>query len=81
MHMGINDPTGEFNDFSSTFLKFMIQSYKSNMGDINVPILDEGMQNRVKETVFEGAMIFGMNITIWGFQQAFFIFIGVMFTV
>jgi hypothetical protein len=81
MHMGINDPTGEFNDFSSNFLKFMIQSYKSNMGDINVPILDVGMQNRVKETVFAGFMIFGMNISVWAFQQSFFIFIGVMFTI
>jgi hypothetical protein len=46
MHMGINDPAGKYDELSSTFMRLMFQTYNSNSGDKNIPILDSSMSAR-----------------------------------
>jgi len=78
MHLGITVES-EYLGIQSMFLKLMIQVYKSNSGDVNVPVLDADMLSRINESVLYGNIIFLFNIIIWVAQQCIFIFLGATF--
>jgi hypothetical protein len=79
MHFGVNDSHNELRFFDSVFWKLMLQSYKSNKGEVIVPSLDKSMAARVENVAFYHFMIFSLNIVVWTFQQLIFIFISATF--
>ena len=79
MHFGVNDPTGEYSGISSTFLKLMVQTYKSNKGDVNVPSLDDDFITEYGEDGFYAHIMFFLNILVWVAQQGIFVFLGAQF--
>lgn len=54
--------------------------YRSNKGDVNVPKLNDDMQNRVKDTPTIAGLMLTLNLSVWTFQQIIFIIIGAIFT-
>lgn len=79
MHFGINDPSDTYKNIDSQFLKLMIQTYKSNMGEVNVPVLDEEFVKNYGGDTFYANLIFMFNLFFWILQQALFIFLGTKF--
>lgn len=78
-HMSTNDP--QFDTIQSPMLRYFIQTYKSNRGDVNVPALDDEMNKRVNESLFYNFMLSGLNLTVWVSQQCIFLLFGAMFTI
>lgn len=79
LHMAVNDPSDEYKFFDSQFMKLMLQTYKANKGEVNVPALDDAMAARVQDLPLAQLVIFSMNIIVWTFQQLVFIFLGATF--
>ena len=77
--MGIQDTNNEFKFFDSRFMKLMLQMYKSNKGEVNVPTLDANMRARVEHQPINHILMFSLNIIVWTFQQLIFIFLGATF--
>merc|ERR1711918_20063 len=44
--MGVNDPSGKYDELNSPFMRIMFQIYSSAAGDKNIPVLDETMSAR-----------------------------------
>lgn len=80
LHISVNDPKGQYEQIESTFTKLMVQMYRSNKGDVNVPKLNDDMQNRVKDTPAIANFMLGLNLSVWTFQQIVFIMVGGIFT-
>lgn len=80
LHQGINDPNGEYTQLDSNFMKLMVQMYKSNKGDVNVPMVEEQMATRIKDVPFKANTITTLNLSVWVWQQLIFILIAAVFT-
>lgn len=80
LHIGVNDPSGEYGQIDSDLVKLMIQMYRSNKGATNVPMLTENMAKRVANTPNIARLILGLNMSVWVFQQLIFILITAVFT-
>jgi len=71
----------EYQRIDSPLLKLLIQSYKANKGDVNVPSLDDDMITRVSDEPIMQLAITALNFFVWGFQQIVFLLLGTTFTV
>jgi len=78
-HMGVTGK--EYDNIQSPFVKMMIQSYKANKGDVNVPVLDSKMLTRVENDIVMSVLMKGLNIIIWSGQQCIFLLLGTTFTI
>lgn len=68
LHLGVNDPDGEYEDIQSTFMKIMIQTYKSSAGGIIVPLIDADLDSRLVQAPYYENVIFFMITFLWAVQ-------------
>lgn len=78
-HMGINDPTGEYKEVSSPFMKMLLQVYKSTSGQKNTPTIDDEQMDKLDGNAIGTAMTQATLMGIWIAQQAVFGFVGMLF--
>ena len=83
MHFGINDTTGAFSKLGASgenqFIKLMIQTYKTNKGNVNVPALDNDFITANGEDSFYSNIMYFMNLFVWVAQQGIFVMLGVLY--
>lgn len=79
MHNGINDVDGEYASIDSTFLKLIIQTYKSTRGDFATPTLDTSMTTRTEDNFLYRDILLAMNLMVSLLQEATFVVLGAVF--